>query len=124
MLSFVLRRDHPPVSELAYEIGVKPVLRRLQTERCGFTRQIPHPELHLRQAIKELRTLEFLFNLSTWRELGQLAGLRPEVVLLESLRDTFPEACFVLVNLADPMPRSLLRGSSRFEQTFSDLRDD
>ena|SRR2546422_3569969 len=31
---------------------------------------------------------------------------------IESLRDTFPEARFVLVNLVDPMPRSLLRGSS------------
>ncbi len=38
--------------------------------------------------------------------------LKSSISILESLRDTFPEACFVLVNLVDPMPRSLLRGSS------------
>jgi len=44
---------------------------------------IPHPELHLLQPVEKLGALELLGELHVCSLLRQLAGFRPEIVLLE-----------------------------------------
>ena len=95
MSAFVFDREDSPVVELANEVGIKPVTRSLEAERCGSPSKIPNPEFHARQSVDELRAFELFRHVSARGDASQLAGLWSKVMLFELKASFVKPAWFV-----------------------------